>query len=262
MLIALLGALAIGLVMGVCGAGGGVLSVPLLVMALGLRMQEAAPIALVSISLGATLGALDGLRAGLARYRAALVIALVSLPFSALGVQLAARLPQGILMAGFAVVCLIAAWRMAHSVHDAADADTPPPLLDAHTGRFRWSRQTAAIMATVGASSGFLTGLFGVGGGFVIVPMLQRLTQLPLRGTVATSLLVMALVSAGGVGATLLHGLHVPALLTTLFAGATGAGLCAGRLLSRQLPARHVQRGFAGVLLLIGLAMLWAALRR
>lgn len=263
MLSALGGALLIGILMGTCGAGGGILTVPLLVAALGMRMQEAAPIALVAICCSASLGALDALRRGIARYRAAILIALVSLPFSALGIHWAAGLSQTVLMFGFAFICLISAARILYATMRSENAPALPNvgLIHPQTGRYQWSAATAAVMFGVGATSGTMTGLFGVGGGFVIVPMLQRLTHLSMLGTVATSLLVMAMVSCGGVIAALAHGIRFPLLLTASIAASMTVGLVIGRLLAPRLPATQIKRIFAGAVLLIGCAMLVAALR-
>ncbi|GAA5166715.1 sulfite exporter TauE/SafE family protein [Viridibacterium curvum] len=262
MLTAIVGAVLIGLIMGSCGAGGGILTVPLLIATLGLRMQEAAPIALVAICSSTAIGAIDGLRAGLARYRAAGVIAACSLPFTSLGLHLAAILSQHWLVLGFAGICLISALRMLFA--PMRDEGTPTfrnvGIINAATGRFLWSPATAAVMSSVGAASGMMTGLFGVGGGFVIVPMLRRFTHLSQRGSVATSLLVMALVSSGGVCLALLHGVSPPPALTLSFAMATVAGLVTGRLLNRRLPSASLQRLFAIALVLVGVAMLLKAI--
>ncbi len=90
-----------GLVMGLTGAVGGILGVPALVLGLGLTMTEAAPVSLFAVGAAAAVGALDGFRHGLVRYRAALLIALLGALFSPLGVFFAHQLPDKILMGLF-----------------------------------------------------------------------------------------------------------------------------------------------------------------
>lgn len=84
--------LLMGLVMGLTGAGGGILGVPALVLGLGLSMTQAAPVSLLAVGAAAAVGALDGLRHRLVRYRAALLIALLGALFSPVGVFLAHQL--------------------------------------------------------------------------------------------------------------------------------------------------------------------------
>ena len=83
----------------------------------------------------------------------------------------------------------------------------------------------------------------------------RKLTNIPMHGIVATSLLVIALVGAGGVFAALLHGAVLPAQLTLLFAVATAAGMLAGRSASRRLSDTQVQVGFAVVLLVVAVGL-------
>jgi uncharacterized membrane protein YfcA len=250
----------VGAILGLTGAGGGILAVPALVVGLGWTMQQAAPVALIAVAASAALGAVEGLRRKLVRYKAAVLMACAGVPVTAVGVTVAHALSQRLLLAIFAAVMLIVAVRLLRQ------AWQPPALvsgtgsavaqLDPVTGRFAWSWPTAALLGLIGAFTGFMTGLLGVGGGFVIVPMLRRFTAVSVHGIVATSLLVIALVGSGGVVTSLLRGMTVPVATTLSFACATAGGMVVGRLLSRVLSARQVQLGFALVVLLVGLGLL------
>jgi hypothetical protein len=105
-----------------------------------------------------------------------------------------------------------------------------------------------------------MTGLLGVGGGFVMVPMLRRFTNVSMHGIVATSLLVIALVGSAGVLTALRHGGLASTQVTLLFAAATALGMLLGRFLARHLAERHVQYGFATILVLVAGGLLLKSL--
>jgi uncharacterized membrane protein YfcA len=123
------------------------------------------------------------------------------------------------------------------------------------TGKLVWTWTTGAALAATGALTGLMTGLLGVGDGFIIVPMLRKVTNVSMHGIVATSLMVIALVGSGGVIATIQHGTPLPLDLTLWFSLATAGGMVSGRLASRRLSALHVQVGFAGVLICVALGL-------
>lgn len=259
--IALIG-LVIGAVMGLTGAGGGVLAVPALVTALGWSMKQAAPVAMVAIASGALLGTVEGLKRGMVRYKAAALMALAGIPMASLGQQLAQRVSEGMLRGIFCVVLVIVAARLYQRSKSLQDAQTHAEMtlmnkatrLDPVTRRFVWTIPTALVLIGMGMSAGFIAGLLGVGGGFILVPLLLRFTPLSMHSCVATSLMVMALVSLGAVAsaAYATHpGLHLPAAITAVFAVATMLGMLAGRYYAQRLPAPQVQRGFAALLMLV-----------
>ena len=259
MLISLVLGVLVGAVLGLTGAGGGILAVPALVVGLGWTMQQAAPVALIAVAGGAAVGAADGLRRKLVRYRAAVLMVVTGVPMTSVGVRLAQALPQRILLGLFAGVMLVVAARLLHQARKAdpsahADAATIGRI-DPATGRFVWSWPTAALLAFIGALTGFMTGLLGVGGGFVIVPMLRRFTDVSMHGIVATSLLVIALVGAGGMVTAVLHGAALPLGLTVLFSAATASGMLIGRRASLHLSSRHVQLAFSIVLIVVALGL-------
>lgn len=250
----------IGTVLGLTGAGGGILAVPALVFSMGWSMQQAAPVALAAVAASAAIGAVEGLRHKLVRYRAAVLMAAIGMASAPLGVKAAQLLSQQWLTGLFAIVMLIVAYRLFQSARNKQDHSEPihrhagniSPL----TGRFVWDWPTAVLLASIGAVTGFMTGLLGVGGGFVVVPMLRRFTNVPMHGVVATSLLVTALVGAVSVAVAAMHGVTIPPAVTVPFMAATGAGMLAGRHLSKRLSALHVQYGFAAVLLIVAIGLL------
>ena len=255
---ALLGAL-IGLVLAFTGAGGGVLSIPLLVLVLHRPLAEAAPVGLLAVGLAASLGAVLGLRQGIVRYRAALLIGAMGMLAAPVGVWLAHRLPAQPLVIGMAVLLAWLGWR---AWQDSRLPGAEPPRLEqvpcqviAPGEPLKWTAPCARALASTGLQSGLLSGLVGVGGGFVIVPALQRHSDLDLRSVQATSLAVIALVSVSGVGAAAGHGALSWALAAP-FAGGAMAALLVGRRWADRLRPATMKQGFAALCALTASLML------
>ncbi|WP_166365603.1 sulfite exporter TauE/SafE family protein [Pseudomonas akapageensis] len=264
MAISLILGMLVGAVLGLTGAGGGILAVPVLVAGMGWTMQQAAPVALVAVVGSAVLGALEGLRKKLVRYRAAMLMALSGVPFTLVGLHVAQVTPQRWLMGIFGLVMLFVGLRLLLQKQDSAAMNIETTMriarIDPQTGRFQWCLGTGLLLGSIGALTGFLTGLLGVGGGFVIVPLLRRYTNVSMHGVVATSLMVIALVGTGGIVVALVHGAVMPVKATVLFALTTAMGMAAGRQLAGRLSGRHVQRGFAAVLIVVALGLVTRAL--
>jgi uncharacterized protein len=258
MLIALILGSVVGAVLGLTGAGGGILAVPVLVVGAGLPMQQATPVALVAVAGGAAIGALEGFRRGLVRYRAAFLMTAAGIPLTSVGVRLAHVLPQRVLLALTMLVVAVRLLRQA--LGDPRGMTRASSLcvgrMSQETGRLIWSWRAALALASTGAMTGLMTGLLGVGGGFVIVPMLRRFTDVPMHGVVATSLAVIALVGTGASLAALSAGVRAPLELTLWFCATTALGMAGGRWASRFLSARHVQIAFGSVLVCVALGLL------
>lgn len=260
----ILGAL-IGLTLGLTGAGGGILAVPALVLILGYPMHVAGPVALVAVGLAALIGALDGLRRHTVRYKAALLMSLVGGLVTPAGIYLAGRLPSNWLQALFSGVMLIVAARMFAQVRAARaglpeQAHSKPCMLSSETGRFIWTPRTGLTISSIGAVSGLFTGMLGVGGGFIIVPALRHFSNVNMHGIVATSLMVITLVSASAVGNAFAQGLTLSAQSWVFIACAvTGMGL--GRVLAPKVPPRALQLSFASVSTVVALIMLIKAVQ-
>lgn len=250
MLTALALGLAVGVILALTGAGGGILAVPLLVFGLQLSVAQAGPIGLLAVGMAAALGAILGLREGIVRYRAALLIAGAGVLLSPFGLWIAHRIDNRWLSVLFAMVLLLVAVRTFRLARGAAavqpDSEDHPCMRDIQTGRFIWTSGCARALALSGAIAGLLSGLLGVGGGFVMVPALQRYTNLAIRSIVATSLAVIALVSVSGVVASAVSGSMLWAVALP-FSGGALAGMLGGRLVSARLAGPQLQIGFAAV---------------
>lgn len=245
----LLGALA-GMALGLTGAGGGILAIPLLTFGAGLSHTQAAPIALLATSLAAALGAVLGLRDGVVRYRAALLIGGAGMLVAPAGVWLAHKVPPIVLTLGLAAVMTLSALTMYRRSQvqparsGASPPVSPPCCWSAETGRFIWTRACAAVLAGIGLVTGALSGLLGVGGGFLLVPAFTRLSNLRTDAIVSTSQAVIALVSvAGAVAATTQQDMQWQVALP--FTMAAMGALAGARWLACRLSPRRVQKSFA-----------------
>jgi uncharacterized membrane protein YfcA len=241
----------VGLILALTGAGGGILAVPLLLFVLGLGIAEAAPIALLAVALAAGIGAVMGLRLGIVRYRAAALMAGLGMLASPLGLWLARRVPNTPLTVLFAAVLAYVAVRMFRQtvasqgrIRRDAPATPQPCHLDNGSGRFVWTAACTRALAFTGLGAGFLSGLLGVGGGFVIVPALKKATDAPLHAIVATSLAVITLVSIAGVVSTSISG-HMNWSIGAPFAAGAVAGMLGGRLIADRLSGPRLQQAFA-----------------
>jgi uncharacterized protein len=254
----------VGLIMALTGAGGGILSVPLLVFVLHLPMVEASPIGLLAITVSSALGAIMALRAGLLRYRAATLLAFAGLILSPAGLWSAHQIPNQPLMIIFAVVLLYVAGRIFMDAYQQSKRiyKEPKPVpcsLDQSIGRLIWTVPCARALVGSGALAGFLSGLLGVGGGFVIVPALKRISDLPMQSIVATSLGVLSLISLGGVMGSGIAG-TMNWLIAIPFAIGATIGMTAGRLVSSSISSQWTQLIFAGFSGLVAIGLIIKAL--
>jgi len=254
----------VGVILALTGAGGGILAVPLLIFGAGLGAAEAGPIGLMAVGMAAALGALLGLKAGIVRYKAALLTAGSGMLLAPPGLWLAHHTDNRWLTLLFAIVLLYVAARMLkQSMRQSTDrpqASTrrPPCIRGADTGKFIWTSPCACALALSGAIAGLLSGLLGVGGGFVMVPALQRSTDLAMESVVATSLAVIALVSITGVVSSALTG-HLNWVVAAPFSSGALAGMLGGRMLADRLTGRRLQQGFGLVSALVAVGMILKA---
>lgn len=259
MIVCILLGLVVGTVMALTGAGGGILAVPLLVFGAHLGMTQAAPVGMLAIGMSAALGAVLGLRKKIVRYRAALLISAVGMVMSVVGVWLAARVDGRWLAILFSMVLALVAWRGfradAHAVSTDDGKPRPPCVRDVSSGRFIWTTPCAQVLALAGGVAGLLSGLLGVGGGFVMVPALRRYTDLRMDSVIATSLAVIALVSANGAVSSLVAGRMDWSAAIPFCLGAL-AGMMAGRRVAGRLSEAFIQRAFAMMAGAVSLGML------
>ncbi|HWJ83188.1 MAG TPA: sulfite exporter TauE/SafE family protein [Nocardioides sp.] len=257
---------AIGLVLGGLGGGGAILTVPALVFLVGQSAPEATTSSLVIVGVTAAVGAVSLLRAGRVDLRTGAVLALVGVPAAWLGARLGHALDEHLLLLGFAVLMVAAAaamWRgrtqeprclavrAPHAPAAARDRrDGTTMVLERQAApaatRPAWSRVLGA-----GVGVGLMTGFFGVGGGFVVVPVLIGVVGLPMDVAAGTSLVVVAVNSVSALAARASVAEFDWGVIAPFAAAAVVAALAGARVAGR-LPSRCLRRGFAALLVLVG----------
>jgi uncharacterized protein len=255
--------LAVGLVLGLTGAGGSILAVPLLMAGLGWTLPQAAPVALLAVCAATAFGTIVAWDMAYVRHRAALLMAAGALATAPLGVAAAQVAPLPLLTGLFAAVLaavglrlMLQAWRApaesavvrASVAGDALPARGRWVRLNAR-GRIAWDAGAVAAIAVIGAVTGFAAGLLGVGGGFIIVPGLRAVSELSMHSVVATSLLAIALISAVAVASAAAHGVDLRWERSLPFVGGALLGMLAGRRVAPRLAGPRLQQGFAALML-------------
>lgn len=259
--------LLIGLSLGALGGGGSILAVPALVYGMSEAAHAATTTSLVAVGATAVVGMIGHWRAGRVRFRSGALFGLVGIGGSLLGSWLNRSVPNAILLLTFSVLILVAAWRM-HSRHtetpchskqlaatgpkgihltvDDRDSATPSAAPDER----RHPASTVWRVVVAGTVVGFLTGFFGVGGGFVIVPALVLALSYPMPVAVGTSLLVIAISSVEGL-AVRLPSETVDWKVCLPFTAAAIVGVVIGDLVAGRVPAARLNRWFVWLLVAV-----------
>lgn len=222
----------IGSFLGLLGGGGAILAVPALVYVLRIPVEQAIPMSLIVIAVASAVGAVPRVIAGRVQWRLAGVFAAAGIPATFVGTAVGRHLPHDVVLIGFAMVMVVAGVRM---LMDRGDVGTSCAVGDSGID---W-RRCAPRSIPAGVAVGLLTGLFGVGGGFLIVPVLVLLLGIRMPVAIGTSLLVIVANSVTGIVAhagggaidwTTTAAFVIAAVIGSLIAGHVGNRLDTGRL--------------------------------
>jgi uncharacterized membrane protein YfcA len=235
MWLALTLAAAIGLVLGLMGGGGAIITVPVLVYAAHVPPGEAVSMSLAVVGATSLVGALLKARQGFIHVRAVLWFSGTGIVGALAGAQLTPLVSPLMLLTLFALLMIAVAVGMLLRKEELLE-----PLPECRPWR----------CSMAGLAVGVLTGFLGVGGGFLLVPVMVLFARLPLKVAVGTSLAVIAVNSFAGIAGHWRHTeFNWP--LTGGFTAAALAGMGAGLLLTKRVPVRPLSRAFAWFVLAV-----------
>jgi uncharacterized membrane protein YfcA len=255
----------VGVSLGLTGGGGSIVAVPLLVYGLGVRTREAVGVSLAAVGATALAGGLRRLARGEVELRTGLLFAAAGMLGAPAGSWIGGRVPEGVLLSLFAVLMVFVALRMwvqasrrpeeARAVRAALGpipaGERGPACRRDPEGRLHLTSRCLLVLAVTGLVAGVLSGLFGVGGGFVIVPALVLVTGMGIHRAVATSLMVIALVGVSGVVSSLAAARPLPPGPTGLFVLGGVVGMELGTLLGRRLGGPGLHKVFAAAMVAV-----------
>jgi uncharacterized membrane protein YfcA len=268
-IITLLAGSLVGFSLGLTGGGGAIFAVPLLVYLIGVPAREAVGISLLTVGITSLIGFLYRTKQGKVEFVTGIVFALAGISGAPIGSAIADRIPEGILITLFAILMIAIAFRMAWKtkpatanlpiLHDHED-DRGPTCKRDPEGKLRMTSPCAMLLGVVGLGAGILTGMFGVGGGFIIVPALVAFAGMGMQRAVGTSLLVITLVSISGVISQVMGGRSLSIETASFFSIGSLLGLFAGTALATKLAGPTLQRIFAAAILFVACFVLYQSL--
>ena len=234
----------IGLSLGLLGGGGSILTVPILVYVVGYEPKPAIAMSLAIVAVVSVVGVAGHWRAGRVRVRTGLAFGAVAMAGSYGGARLAILVSGTAQLILLALVMIVAALLMFRGAAGRREGAAPP------------REYGLPLVAATGLAVGVLTGLLGVGGGFLIVPAFVLLLAMPMKEAVGTSLLVISLNAAAGFGGYL-GTVEIAWGFLGAFTGIAVAGILVGTHLVQHVPAASLRRGFAVFLVVVGVYILY-----
>lgn len=239
-------AIVMGLTLGILGGGGAIVTVPVLVYALGIDSKLAIVMALPIVGGASAVGVVQHWRQGNVDFRTAGVFGLAAM----LGAFGGAKLAH--FVSGSAQLVMLGMLMTGAAISMLRNASLPEPAVTAE-------RNLSIGVLVVGLGVGVLTGLLGVGGGFLLVPALVLLAKVPMKKAIGTTLAIVAMNTfAGYMG--YIGSVDVPWRLVLAFAGVAAIGIVIGTALVPRIPQAGLKRGFAVLLIAIAGLIFWQQL--
>lgn len=254
------GALLIGVVLGLIGGGGSILTVPILVYLMFINPVTATAYSLFIVGVSALVGAVRNIQKGLVDFKTAIVFAIPA--FIAVYTTrkfLVPAIPEELFSVGdflitkniaimlfFAIIMLVASISMIRNKRSESDEETVVSY-------------NFPLIIIEGFVVGVLTGIVGAGGGFLIIPALVLLAKLPMKKAVATSLLIIAIKSLiGFIGDV--ENLDIDWAFLLLFTGISVVGIFLGIYLSKFIDGKSLKKGFGWFVLIMGIYIIFKEL--
>ena len=251
-LLGYVGALIIGVVLGLIGGGGSILTVPVLVYLLSINPVTATAYSLFVVGASSLVGALNNMKKKLVDFRTATVFAIPAfIAVYATRKYLVPAIPEHIftlwgfevtkdigIMLFFAVIMIVASVSMIKNNRTEELKETEV-------------KYNYPLIILEGLVVGVLTGIVGAGGGFLIIPALVLLAKLPMKKAVATSLLIIAVKSLiGFIGDV--ENMEIDWIFLMIFTGLSIVGIFLGGFLNKFIDGKKLKKGFGWFVLVMG----------
>lgn len=240
----------IGFSLGLTGGGGAIFAVPLLIFGLNTGVREAVGISLAAVGSTALFGAFMRWKSGDLDLRRGLTFALSGMLGAPLGTWFGSMLPERLTLQAFAVLMVMVGVRMWQAQKVKAVSSSANLPVEKSEPLVILSSRGLYFLFT-GLSVGILSGVFGVGGGFIIVPALVIVGGMSMHRAVATSLLVIALICLSGVTSYFIAGDAIPVKLSALFVAGGMAGMLGGNWLRTRMSGSTLKKIFAAGMWLV-----------
>ena len=252
------GALIIGVVLGLIGGGGSILTVPVLVYLLAINPVTATAYSLFVVGASALVGAFKNMQKKLVDFRTAIVFSIPAfIAVYATRKYMVPAIPESLFSIGgfeitknigimlfFAIIMILASVSMIR--------ENGKKKADAEKISYNYP-----LIIIEGIVVGVLTGIVGAGGGFLIIPALVLLAKLPMKKAVATSLLIIAIKSLiGFIGDV--QNMNIDWIFLAIFTGLSVVGMFVGIYLNKFIDGKKLKKGFAWFVLLMGVYIIWA----
>jgi uncharacterized protein len=241
----------VGLALGLTGGGGAIFAIPLLVFGLALDPSQAVLVSLMAVGTVALVGFFHRLRLGTVDVFTGAVFAAGGFAGAPLGAIIGGQIPEALLLTLFsALLMLVGArlWLTSRGRRASNTEDDRAENSDNHVP----NRTRTAILIGSGVVTGLLSGLFGVGGGFIIVPALVLATRMDMRRASSTSLMIISITSAAAIGSILIRGQAVPWDVTIPFMLGGLLGLVMGTFMNGRISGPRLQQTFS--IMMVGVA--------
>jgi uncharacterized protein len=236
----------IGLCLGLMGGGGSILTVPVLVYALGMEAKLSIALSLAIVGGTALIGSLGHWKSGNIHMKLALIFGPIAMVGTFIGAKLSVYFSSSTQLIIFAVVMLIAAVFMFKDKKNQKDEEGPKD-----------KKELPLLLITIeGLIVGVLTGIVGVGGGFMIVPALVILGKVPMKQAVGTSLIIISMKSFAGFAGYATN-IDIPWDFLGYFMVFTSIGILAGTYFVRFVPQKQLKKSFAVFLVVMGVFILY-----
>ncbi|HEY0241106.1 MAG TPA: sulfite exporter TauE/SafE family protein [Gemmatimonadaceae bacterium] len=240
----------VGFVLGLLGGGGSVLTVPILIYALHIPVKPAIAMSLCVVGLVAFIGFLSHARQGTVATRVALVFGPFAVASAYVGARVARHIPEDVQLVMFALFGLVGSAMMFRGAMQMKSTPEPAEY------EFHVDSKNLPRIAIDATGIGLLTGLIGVGGGFLIVPALVFVTKLPMRLAIGTSLLVITMNALAGFAGYVGH-VPIDWHLVGWFTVLAAIGSIIGTLVSKRVPQRRLKEVFGVLLIGVSLYVLY-----